>query len=163
MALSLVTVVVALTLLGGCSACSCYPDWMAIPGSGCYKYVDTPKTFEEAESTCRHFSPGPYGFGHLASVHSTEEYEALASMVPGATDGWNPQVFIGLRLKDGVSPAWTDGSYYDYQNWCGNDPNAHPDGYGAFSGGSYCNGQWVDVHTFTNDQFPFICKLPCIE
>lgn len=50
-----------------------------------HRYVDTPKTFEEAESTCRHFSPGPYGFGHLASVHSTEEYEALASMVPGVT------------------------------------------------------------------------------
>ncbi|KAI4879714.1 hypothetical protein NFI96_013867 [Prochilodus magdalenae] len=56
--------------------------------------------------------------GHLASVHSSEEYSFIQSLVG------NSQAWLGATDVAQVGVwVWTDGSAFDYINWNSGEPN----------------------------------------
>lgn len=72
-------------------------------------------------------------------------------------------MFIGLRSNTNeTAPAWTDGSFYDYQHWWG-EPDSFPYGEVYISGGSGFRGLWMDVTTTFEEQYTYICKSPCMN
>lgn len=159
---------VTLSILRGCEAdCQCLADdWTSVEGVGCFKYFESVKTFTDAEKACYRQSETPGKIIHLASVHSEDEFSVLRDMIPMEGIGRRSYVFIGLHMKGGLPSAWTDGSFYDYENWC---PLALPEAiapdtkaYGALTPGTDCLGSWFNIGTQSNFRLPYICKSPCL-
>ncbi|KAI5104164.1 ladderlectin-like, partial [Silurus meridionalis] len=61
--------------------------------------------------------------GHLASLHSKEEYTFVQDLVVSAT-GSNAETWLGATdvLQEKVW-VWTDGSAFDYRNWSAGQPD----------------------------------------
>ncbi|XDV31346.1 hypothetical protein PO909_034053 [Leuciscus waleckii] len=100
-----------------------------------------------AEKSCQTFG------GNLVSVHSKAENDLLLNMVPGTT-----RTYIGGHdaVKEGQW-MWTDGSVFDYNNWCSGQPDnyANIDHTLEINFGNHC---WND-----NDkqvQLAYICERP---
>ncbi|KAJ8044852.1 Lectin 1 [Holothuria leucospilota] len=120
-------------------------------------------TWEEGEKECNTFQEGGVT-GHLVSIHSAAEqsfvYELFKSLTAAPTttrNPWFPQLNIGLRVEQGKSLSWSDGSPVDYTNWYSGEPNGW-NAYGQISDGTGKNGLWYD-----NDNAylrPFMCKIP---
>ncbi|GMR58720.1 hypothetical protein PMAYCL1PPCAC_28915, partial [Pristionchus mayeri] len=98
-------------ILGTASAL-CPPDYQQINGGDCFKLYTTQKTYDNAETQC--VQDG----GHLASVHSANEQNALTAIMGATTP------LIGMRCTDGTAShcTWSDGSAVDYSNFPGTGP-----------------------------------------
>ncbi|XP_069053839.1 uncharacterized protein [Lepisosteus oculatus] len=87
----------------------------------CYQFFASPRTFSEAESTCRELFPG----GHLASVTSPALHSHLISLVIN-TNGGPALTWLGAfnfnHLNNGQF-VWTDDSAWDYTAWLPGQPH----------------------------------------
>ncbi|XP_052414569.1 ladderlectin-like isoform X2 [Carassius gibelio] len=80
----------------------------------CYKFFSQLATWIEAERNCidQH--------ANLASVNKEEENSFLLGLLPSPTT----RCWIGVQ--DAVEEGewlWSDGTNYDYDNWCTGEPN----------------------------------------
>ncbi|XP_067219590.1 ladderlectin-like [Chanodichthys erythropterus] len=83
-------------------------------GVRCYKYFSQSVDWITAERNCLSLD------ANLASVHHKPENDFLQSLLPSSsTRSW-----IGAHdgIKDGQW-LWSDGSEYDFTNWCSSEPN----------------------------------------
>ena len=61
--------------------------------------------------------------GHLASVHSKEEYEFILNLRDR-----NDRYFLGgMRIRGGSTWSWSDGSPWDFEDWAEDEPNNRND------------------------------------
>ncbi|XP_054845268.1 C-type lectin-like isoform X2 [Eublepharis macularius] len=89
----------------------CPQKWTS-RGFYCYRYFDTPRTFEEAQAECQ--SHGQHA--HLTSIICAADSVFLADLVQKAEQ----DIWIGLRNVDECNSwAWTDGTPYNpaYTPW----------------------------------------------
>ncbi|XP_015226382.1 PREDICTED: ladderlectin-like [Cyprinodon variegatus] len=88
----------------------CPYGWSSF-GYRCFLFIDTPKTWTEAEFYCQ------FEGANLASVHSDEENHFIQSLTRGNTHSF-PQTWIGgsdaIQLNLWM---WSDGSKFHYENW----------------------------------------------
>jgi len=125
------------------------PNGMVVFNQNCYKFVDTAKTWNEAEAVCQ--SQIWKGKGHLASIHSEEENNFVSSL---STE----RFWLGGNdlQKDGVW-TWSDGSAITYNNW-------YPDNPSNTGGNEHCMEIYSPSEKKWNDnncanKFKFVCKF----
>ncbi|XP_016313609.1 ladderlectin-like [Sinocyclocheilus anshuiensis] len=90
----------------------CHYGWTNF-GVRCYKFFSQSADWITAERHCIDHH------ANLASVHDELENRFLRSLLPSTTRCW-------LGVHDGVQEGqwlWSDGTPYDYTNWCSNEPN----------------------------------------
>ncbi|AWO97282.1 putative galactose-specific lectin nattectin-like [Scophthalmus maximus] len=93
---------------------SCPYGWTSY-AKRCFIFIDTPKTWTEAEIYCQ------FDGANLASIQSYEENHFLMSLTRGDTHNF-PQTWIGGF--DAIEPGywmWSDGSKFYYENWYNTD------------------------------------------
>ncbi|XP_065107450.1 ladderlectin-like [Paramisgurnus dabryanus] len=128
----------------------CPYDWTPF-GVECYKFISTQETWIKAEKNCQ--SNG----GNLASVRSAVQNDFLLSLVPTGRRAW-------IGGQDGEVDGqwlWTDGSQFDFTNWCPKEPNNYqgvPENCLEIS----WNGQrcWNDQPC--TDSMGYICAQPLL-
>ncbi|KAL7880087.1 hypothetical protein SRHO_G00023410 [Serrasalmus rhombeus] len=94
----------------------CQNGWYQF-GSHCFRIYTAAATWSYAEQNCVDMG------GHLASVHSTEEYTFIQELVQNKTNS-NSQTWLGGTdaAQEGVW-TWTDGSAFNYNNWSYSQPD----------------------------------------
>jgi hypothetical protein len=156
----------------GAPTCDCETGWMGArcaepaPLSPCapavcsFEYNDDPLTNHAAEDACLRNG------GHLASIHSQDEQDTIAALIPDGGRAWNG--FHDRHAEQGCDDLgfiWTDGSPTDYTNWAEGEPNDW------LSGSPHCDGtgnedctemwrggaSWNDLNCDT--EMPFVCKI----
>ncbi|KAM4564439.1 type-2 ice-structuring protein-like isoform 2-T2 [Fundulus diaphanus] len=95
---------------------SCPHGWSPIKNR-CFHYVSKPMTWARAERYC--VSMG----AHLASVHDTNEYHQVQSLITIATYKSGETWIGGTDAQETSIWLWTDGSHLHYANWCHGEPN----------------------------------------
>ncbi|XP_039678874.1 galactose-specific lectin nattectin-like [Perca fluviatilis] len=93
-----------------CGRNSCPKDWSRL-GKRCFVFIDSPKTWSEAEGYCL------FEGANLASVHSNEENNFIRILTRGDTHKF-PLTWIGGSdcIQSGFW-MWTDGTMFNYENW----------------------------------------------
>ncbi|XP_018958711.1 ladderlectin-like [Cyprinus carpio] len=83
-------------------------------GVRCYKFFPQTVNMITAERNCQNLD------SNLASVHNKMENDFLLSLLPSSS----MRSWIGAHdaIQDGQW-VWSDGTPYDYTNWCSNEPN----------------------------------------
>lgn len=128
-----------------------------------FYFVCDKKTFME------HHSAALAMGGHLASIHSKADNDAIVKVLPPNTQ----HVFIGaIRKRPGSGDSaqkwtWTDGSNWDYANWRGGEPNDCCKSSTGNMGEIYgeirkSDGKWNDImhkHNSSVKRFPAVYKL----
>ncbi|XP_076581427.1 ladderlectin-like [Chaetodon auriga] len=124
---------------------TCPSGWKSYNGR-CFIYVPTTLTWTQAEKHC--LGQG----GHLASVHSFQEYHAIQSMILIRTHSY-PVTWIGGYDVgwEGVW-FWSDGTPFKFNYWAPGRPNQ----YGT------CLAMNFGDHKKFGDQryyyrYPFVC------
>ncbi|KAI5609591.1 hypothetical protein C0J50_9429, partial [Silurus asotus] len=94
----------------------CQHNWSQFE-SRCFRIFRTSSNWMGAEQNCVKMN------GHLASLHSKDEYTFLQDLVVSAT-GSNAETWLGATdvLQENVW-VWTDGSAFDYRNWSAGQPD----------------------------------------
>ncbi|KAF7706247.1 hypothetical protein HF521_019501 [Silurus meridionalis] len=94
----------------------CQHNWTQFE-SRCFRIFTTSSNWMGAEQNCVKMN------GHLASLHSKEEYTFVQDLVVSAT-GSNAETWLGATdvLQEKVW-VWTDGSAFDYRNWSAGQPD----------------------------------------
>ncbi|XP_065145811.1 ladderlectin-like [Paramisgurnus dabryanus] len=118
-------------------------------GVQCYKFFSKSVDWITAEKNCQSVD------ANLASVRNKVEYNFLLSLAPSGTRAW-------IGGHDGEVDGqwlWSDGSQFDFTNWCSGEPNNYigkPENCLEMNKGN--NGCWNDVPC----SFPmsYICAKP---
>ncbi|XP_044040263.1 lithostathine-1-beta-like isoform X2 [Siniperca chuatsi] len=80
-------------------------------GKRCFIFIDSPKTWAEAENYCL------FEGANLASIHSDEENHFIQDLTRGDSHDF-PETWIGGY--DAIHDSfwmWSDGSKFNYENW----------------------------------------------
>jgi len=130
---------------------NCPDGWKEL-NKNCYKYVDSAKTWADAENVCKlHTWDGVQG--HLASVHSEEENHFVARLA-------KETIWLGHHdLKMEGHWTWTDGTAFTYKNWAKGEPNNHGNNEDCMElySPSSKEKQWND--DVCTKPAKFVCKL----
>ncbi|KAM4564306.1 type-2 ice-structuring protein-like isoform 2-T2 [Fundulus diaphanus] len=95
---------------------SCAHGWSPIKNR-CFRYVSKPMTWARAERHC--LSMG----ANLASVHDTNEYHQVQSLIKMANNKSEVTWIGGSNAQETSIWLWSDGSPLHYTNWCHGEPN----------------------------------------
>ncbi|KAM9030335.1 dromaiocalcin-1-like [Ara ararauna] len=107
----------------------CPREWLSL-GGHCYGYFGQELSWRRAEAWCK----AARGGGHLASLHTPEEHQALAAFISQSQrqqrrrqqrprhdeEDDDDNVWIGLYRR-GQAWSWVDGSRRRYSAWDGDD------------------------------------------
>ncbi|CAJ1085705.1 Hypothetical predicted protein [Xyrichtys novacula] len=120
-------------------------SWM---GGPYITYVEKYMTWADAEKNC--ISLG----GHLASMHGLYHRNVIKNLI--FKKSRNPDSWLGgSDSEEEGAWRWTDGTAFDYDNWCPGEPNNGP-GVGQnclyYNAGRRC---WDDNEC--EKQFPSVC------
>ncbi|XP_055012156.1 ladderlectin [Boleophthalmus pectinirostris] len=113
----------------------------------CYIYIDSPKTWAEAEMYCQ------FEEGHLASVHCSKTKHFLQVLTKGNTHQFPESWVGGTNAVTACLWMWTDGSQFDFEDWSSEECKLREHsclkinyGYQMHWGSADCN-----------DTLPFVC------
>ena len=126
------------------------PAGMEVFNRNCYKLMDSPKTWSDAETECKGQS-WKGNQGHLASLHSEEEQSFISSLS-------SERLWLGGNdLQKEGHWTWTDGSATTYKNWGPDNPSNH-------GGNEHCMELYASSDRKWNDidcanKFKFVCKF----
>ncbi|XP_064297422.1 struthiocalcin-2-like [Phalacrocorax carbo] len=96
--------------------------WGWVPSEeGCYGFFPRELSWRRAEAFCQRFGAGT----HLASVHSAEEHQAIATLLSSRSGNDSEEeearddgIWIGLHRPLGSRRwQWSDSSEVDYGSW----------------------------------------------
>ncbi|XP_044198221.1 ladderlectin-like [Thunnus albacares] len=121
------------------------PDGWTKYNIRCFLFVPEALSWAQAEKNC--LSMG----AHLASVHGTEEYNQIKSMIEEKTHEY-PETWIGGSdsQEDGVW-LWSDGTPFIFSYWCSGEPTTQQCLQMNY-GGDKC---WDDTYCATT--LPSVC------
>uniref|UniRef100_A0A3B4H0T1 Ladderlectin-like n=1 Tax=Pundamilia nyererei TaxID=303518 RepID=A0A3B4H0T1_9CICH len=107
----------------------------------CFLYVPRAMNWAAAERNC--LSMG----ANLASVHTSAEHQLIQRLT--AHNGYGVTWVGGTDASGEGIWLWSDGSRFNYQNWCGGEPNNYlkQDCLQINYSGSKC---WDDQHCHVN-------------
>ncbi|XP_030287765.1 galactose-specific lectin nattectin [Sparus aurata] len=88
----------------------CPYDWSHF-GKRCYYFVDSPKTWVEAESYCL------FEGANLASIHSEEECHFIQSLTKAHSHDFPLTWLGGHNAVHSCFWMWNDGTKFDFDNW----------------------------------------------
>ncbi|XP_048861449.1 lectin-like [Brienomyrus brachyistius] len=129
-----------------------YKDWYQT-GSYCIKYFNTPRSFADAESACRHAASG----SRLVSVHD-EQTNADVLAVVLKYNSSSPRIWLGgQRLGQSKKFIWTDGSLWNFKKWVPGQPDDTQNIENCVEMNWKILGEWNDVRC--TDQKPFVCAF----
>ncbi|XP_020513618.2 ladderlectin isoform X1 [Labrus bergylta] len=94
----------------------CSSGWTQYNGR-CFLYFPTAMRWADAERNCQ--SQG----GNLASVHSFDEYHFIQRMIARRTGGYPLTWIGGSDAQRERTWLWSDGSHFNFSNWCRRNPN----------------------------------------
>lgn len=129
-----------------------------------YKVFETAMTWDDANEYCEKIG------GHLATISSSEEQEAIMEMLNGCSH--NADFMIGLHKNINNFGTWVTGEPVIYTNWAKGQPDTN---YGEQFIGVVANGlrkgtnhyiergEWDNNGSYTDSQFSFICEWDTIE
>ncbi|XP_041841868.1 ladderlectin-like [Melanotaenia boesemani] len=127
---------------------TCPDNWTKI-NSRCFGYVLTTMSWSEAERNC--VSMG----GHLASVHSADEYQDVQSLIWSITHNYKDTWVGGSdQSKEGVW-TWTDGTIFLFKGWCPGEPNNSGGRQNCLQINFHANRCWDDF--YCEQKYPSIC------
>ncbi|XP_034020004.1 type-2 ice-structuring protein-like [Thalassophryne amazonica] len=129
---------------------SCPSGWYEISGR-CFHYVARPLTWVRAESNCMYMG------GHLASVHSYDEYHDIQSMIIKVTHEPKKAWLGGSDAYEEGLWFWTDGTPFGFNNWCPGQPN-NLDNQDCFAMNYSDQNCWNDE--LCGVTFPSVCAKP---
>uniref|UniRef100_A0A8C1VTT5 C-type lectin domain-containing protein n=1 Tax=Cyprinus carpio TaxID=7962 RepID=A0A8C1VTT5_CYPCA len=95
---------------------SCETGWSR-HGKRCFKVFNDPKSWKDAENICQDFD------GHLASIHSDEEYVFIQNLIRYTTHEPTRAWIGGHDAVHEGAWLWSDGSKFNYQIWFSGEPN----------------------------------------
>jgi len=125
------------------------PDWWREFNQNCYQFVDTFKTWKDAENFCQGQTWGGVQ-GHLASIHSEEENIFVASLARAS-------MWLGYHdLHKEGQWTWTDGTTSSYSNWAKGEPDNAKNNEDCMEMNTPLE-QWND--DVCTKQQTFVCKL----
>ncbi|XP_023136670.3 macrophage mannose receptor 1 [Amphiprion ocellaris] len=121
-----------------------YTSWY----QNCYKVVETPATWDDAEAACQQEG------GNLASIDMSYDQAFVAGVVlQGKADVW-----IGLRRQEDGSYKWTDGWPIFFTHWGPGEPsNIKDEGCVSMHAALAFHGTWNDTKCDLTK--PYICKI----
>ncbi|XP_037669739.1 C-type lectin domain family 19 member A [Choloepus didactylus] len=133
----------------------------------CYRFIPLNKTWAEADLHCSQFSLSSKS-SKLAFIHSWEENVFVYHLVNSWVLGIPADIWMGLQdhRQEGQF-EWTDGSFYDYSYWDGNQPD---DSIQTDPEEEDCMQIWYRPNSTLrswNDnacsqELPFVCKIPSL-
>uniref|UniRef100_A0A8C6YJM1 C-type lectin domain-containing protein n=1 Tax=Naja naja TaxID=35670 RepID=A0A8C6YJM1_NAJNA len=89
----------------------CPTGWLSYNGH-CYGYFEQEVNWQQAEAFCQSHN------GHLASIQTREEHQAVADFLTKAQWWEHEDVWLGLFLpSQSRTWAWVDGSPLGYTAW----------------------------------------------
>ncbi|XP_067380431.1 ladderlectin-like [Channa argus] len=101
---------------GAKKSVTCSEGWSQFEDR-CFQYVQKAMRWAEAELNC--LSMG----ANLASVHSMQEYQEIQRQIVAATHHYNSTWIGGSNAQQADVWLWSDGSIFQYSNWCPKEPN----------------------------------------
>ncbi|XP_065121395.1 lectin-like [Paramisgurnus dabryanus] len=128
-----------------------FNDWFKVD-KYCVKYFSTPLNFTDAENSCRRTVPG----GHLVSVHNAGANNNLLSIVTKMNPK-NLRIWLGgYELFQSGKFLWTDGSFWDYEDWTPGEPS------NLYSSTEECvEMNWKDAGKWNDDSCNFKKNYIC--
>ncbi|XP_018517506.1 galactose-specific lectin nattectin [Lates calcarifer] len=129
-------------------AASCPPRWSEYNGR-CFSYIPRAMTWAKAEKNCLSMN------ANLASVHNLEEYHEIQRVIMTTSYEYKESWLGGSDAQEEGVWLWSDGSRFDYLNWCPGQPDNRYGGQNCLQmnfGGEKC---WDD--TACNIRRPFVC------
>uniref|UniRef100_A0A3P9ID79 C-type lectin domain-containing protein n=1 Tax=Oryzias latipes TaxID=8090 RepID=A0A3P9ID79_ORYLA len=114
-----------------------------------FRYFSSPKTWDEAENFCRSIG------ANLASVKNSLENTKLLSLINQQKGNYAPTWIGGSDAQKNGVWFWSDGSNYQYTNWCPNEPNNHNGQQKCLQMNFSDRKCWDDVECWIRR--PFIC------
>uniref|UniRef100_A0A914EFL8 C-type lectin domain-containing protein n=1 Tax=Acrobeloides nanus TaxID=290746 RepID=A0A914EFL8_9BILA len=154
--------ILALFSLLGYALSACPSGTVSIPGKNdrCYKVFSTPKTWQQAENTCK--ADGAYSFAHLASVSDAITSHSLTELIGGQLNG--SDFWLGGRSL--YQPwTWSDDQSFGYKNWAKGQPNNTIGFDAAYLLQRAQDAKWMSVDG--SQEKPFVCEYdlltPCGE
>lgn len=131
-----------------CNEDSDCPDSWTRYGEHCYIFIDSPKSWAEAESYCQ------FEEGNLASIHSYKENHFLQTLTRGDTHDF-PHTWVGgTNAVDTFFWMWSDGSRFVYENWFDDDEEEREDSCLKINSGY----QYEWASSSCKDELPFVCS-----
>ncbi|XP_023804655.1 ladderlectin-like [Oryzias latipes] len=128
----------------------CRPFWTVMRGRR-FRYFSSPKTWAEAEKFCQSIG------ANLASVRNRLENSILLSLIKQKQGCYTPTWIGGSDAQTNGVWFWSDGSKYQYTNWCPKEPN-NGRGQQHCLQMSYTKKRcWDDLEC--RERRPFICAM----
>uniref|UniRef100_A0A3P9MPP6 C-type lectin domain-containing protein n=1 Tax=Oryzias latipes TaxID=8090 RepID=A0A3P9MPP6_ORYLA len=128
----------------------CRPFWTVMRGRR-FRYFSSPKTWAEAEKFCQSIG------ANLASVRNRFENSILLSLIKQKQGCYTPTWIGGSDAQTNGVWFWSDGSKYQYTNWCPKEPN-NGRGQQHCLQMSYTKKRcWDDLECW--ERRPFICAM----
>uniref|UniRef100_A0A3P9ID59 C-type lectin domain-containing protein n=1 Tax=Oryzias latipes TaxID=8090 RepID=A0A3P9ID59_ORYLA len=84
-----------------------------------FRYFSSPKTWAQAEKFCQSIG------ANLASVRNRFENRKLLRLIKKKQGRFTPAWIGGSDAQTNGIWFWSDGSNYQYTNWCPKEPNNH--------------------------------------
>ena len=149
-------------LFASAAAFYCSPSWTSGP-RGCYKYHETPKTWEEARDACT-YGNRSRSF-NLVTITSQEEDAFLVKYVEG-TGFWTGGFY--REHQQNWQWMWSNGQDFNYRNWefhqtqLNNGRSNKCLGFLEHENNwlSRCGAKWSAVSCSV--KLPFVCHLPYV-
>uniref|UniRef100_A0A3P9JMY0 C-type lectin domain-containing protein n=1 Tax=Oryzias latipes TaxID=8090 RepID=A0A3P9JMY0_ORYLA len=125
-----------------------HASWTSFRGRH-VRYFSSSMTWAEAESFCRSIG------ANLASVRNHFENTELLSLIKQRQGRYKPAWIGGSDAQTNGVWFWSDGSNYQYTNWCPNEPNNHNGQQKCLQMNFSDRKCWDDVECWIRR--PFIC------
>jgi len=126
----------------------CHRGWTGYHGR-CFRYISTPMRWAQAEKYCHLLG------GNLASIHSYWEYRAIQGVTWRGAYAYRDSWIGGSDAHEEGVWLWSDGTAFNYRNWCPGEPNNHGGRQNCLQMNFGAHKCWDDAQCYYRR--PFVC------